>query len=264
MHPILEFVRRKFRKQFQKYWQRSIPWRTSTLRRGFPRFVAEYAEFRAKAVARPHRFDLAWRDRLPCLDDNTDVTPYEPSYLYPLAWAARGIAHTAPDLHTDVGSAIEFSALVSPFARVERYAREPIEIDLPTLKTMQANLAALPLSAESVLSLSCLSVVERQGLGRFGEPLNPGADLEIMEELRRILGPGGALFLSVPVGQQRILFNSHRIYSAAQIASLFSSEFEIQDFALVDDKGHLLEHATFSQADAQENGIGCWWFRKPR
>ena len=225
--------------------------------------MAEYAVFRARAAGYPRRFDLAWRDRLPCLDDNTEVTPYEPSYLYPLGWAARGIAQSRSSLHIDLGSSVEFCALVSSFVQVERYAREAIDIDLPMLTSRQANLAELPLRPQSVVSLSCLAVLERQGLGRFGEPLNPGADLEIVEEIRRVLGPGGALFLSVPVGRQRILFNSHRIYSAAQIASLFS-ELDIHDFALVDDRGHFLEHATFPQADAQENGVGCWWFRKRR
>ncbi len=263
MHPLLQRLRRQFRKQFHKYWQKSLPLRSTSLHPGFPRFVAEYSAFRARSSRYPQRFELAWRDRFPNLNDRTEVTPYQPSYLYPFAWAARGIAESRATLHTDVGSGIEFCALVSAFTQVERYAREPMEIDLPTLTTRRADLASLPAGAESLQSLSCLGVLEHQGLGRFGEPLNPGADLEVMAELRRVLAPGGSLFLSVPVGRPRILFNSHRIYHAGQIADFFS-ELEIRAFVLVDDTGRLAEHATMAQADAQENGVGCWWFRRPR
>ncbi len=48
---------------------------------------------------------------------------------------------------------------------------------------------------------------------RYGDPLDPFADLEGMAYLRdTLLVPGGLLFLAVPTGRDHVVFNLHRIY----------------------------------------------------
>lgn len=41
---------------------------------------------------------------------------------------------------------------------------------------------------------------DHDGLGRYGDPLNPTADLQAMQTVQQVLYDGGLLFLTVPIG----------------------------------------------------------------
>lgn len=56
------------------------------------------------------------------------------------------------------------------------------------------------------------SSVEHDGLGRYGDPINPFADLEAIARMHCLLKPGGILFLGIPVGIDAIVYHAHRIY----------------------------------------------------
>jgi hypothetical protein len=71
----------------------------------------------------------------------------------------------------------------------------------------------LTASGETFDAVISISSVEHDGLGRYGDPLNPRADLDSMHTLlTRHMNPGGLLFLAVPVGRDRVVFNLHRVY----------------------------------------------------
>lgn len=58
-----------------------------------------------------------------------------------------------------------------------------------------------------------ISSFEHDGLGRYGDPLDPEGDLKAMAYMRdQVLKPGGALLLAMPSGGDFIEFNAHRIY----------------------------------------------------
>ena len=74
-------------------------------------------------------------------------------------------------------------------------------------------------SAEMIESVekkfdACLSIssFEHDGLGRYGDPLNPNGDLEAMQKMKGVLKPAGVMFLSVPIGIDTVWFNVHRVY----------------------------------------------------
>jgi hypothetical protein len=109
-----------------------------------------------------------------------------------------------------------------------------------------------------------MHVVEHIGLGRYGDPLDSNGDLKAISELKRVLAVGGTLLFVVPVGQPKIMFNAHRIYSYEQIVSYFS-ELELTEFSLIPDasrKNVLIQCATKEMADAQTYGCGCFWFTR--
>ncbi len=90
--------------------------------------------------------------------------------------------------------------------------------DHPDLHLMTvAEYDAHPERFEAVLSISSY---EHDGLGRYGDPINPNADLEAMEKVRGILKPGGLLFLAVPVGIDHIYWNAHRVYGNLRLPLL--------------------------------------------
>jgi hypothetical protein len=65
-----------------------------------------------------------------------------------------------------------------------------------------------------------ISSFEHDGLGRYGDPINPRGDLDAMHKMTQILKPGGILFLAVPVGMDKLVWNAHRIYGKIRLPML--------------------------------------------
>ncbi len=225
-------------------------------------FLKEFNAF--KSLSATQRFSLKWADRLLFLNDNTRNTSFDQHYVYHTAWAARVLSRTRPKEHVDISSHIYFNAIVSAFIPIKFYDYRPVDLKLKGLQSKEANLTALPFADASIPSLSCMHVVEHIGLGRYGDPLDPDGDLKAIAEIKRVLAIEGDLLFVVPIGQPKIMFNAHRIYSYEQIISGFA-EFELREFALIPDnlkQGGLIEKASKNMADAQAYGCGCFWFKK--
>jgi hypothetical protein len=65
-----------------------------------------------------------------------------------------------------------------------------------------------------------ISTFEHDGLGRYGDPLHPDADLDAMHRVLSLLRPGGLLFLTVPIGPDVVVFNLHRRYGTIRLPLL--------------------------------------------
>lgn len=65
-----------------------------------------------------------------------------------------------------------------------------------------------------------LSSFDHDGLGRYGDPLDPEGDLKAMQVARCLLAPGGLLVLSVPVGPDIVVYNLHRRYGPQRLPLL--------------------------------------------
>jgi hypothetical protein len=165
-------------------------------------------------------------------------------------------------MHIDISSTLHFCSLLSAFMPVEFYDFRPAPLHLTNLVCGSTDLTALHFSSGSVQSLSCMHTVEHVGLGRYGDPLDPDGDLKAMNELQRVLAPGGSLFFVVPVGKPRIVFNAHRIYSYEIIMDAFKG-MNLRDFSLVDDAQQFFSPADPAKVMEQEYGCGCFWFQKP-
>jgi len=59
------------------------------------------------------------------------------------------------------------------------------------------------------------SSIEHTGLGRFGDPLNPGGVLEVMQQVLCMLKPGILFFVGA------LEFNAQRIYGTERLELLF-------------------------------------------
>lgn len=73
-----------------------------------------------------------------------------------------------------------------------------------------------------------ISSFEHDGLGRYGDALDPDGDLEMMKKMQLVLKPGGLLFLSVPVGPDALVWNLNRIYGRLRLPLLLKG-WEIVD-----------------------------------
>jgi hypothetical protein len=118
-------------------------------------------------------------------------------------------------------------------------------------------MAELPASLlECCDSLSCLHALEHFGLGRYGDPVRFDGHLRGFANLARMLQPEGTLYLSVPIGAQRIEFNAHRVFGVAGLVDMVEKRFRIDSFSFVDDAGRLHENVALEPRAIREN-FGC-------
>jgi len=208
------------------------------------------------------RFSMPWEKRYPCLDDATSTTGFDAHYLFHTAWAARVLANTKPKLHIDISSCLRFVSMVSAFIPIDFYDYRPAQLNLTGLESKRADLMNLPFPNGSVGSISCMHVVEHIGLERYGDPFDPQGDLKAISELKRVAAKNGDLLFVVPMGSQSIIqYNAHRIYTYEQVLSYFS-EFDLINFAYVNDAGKYNSNASKKDTDNQMYGCGCFHFKK--
>lgn len=228
-------------------------------------FTVDLFRFRAMTKkSTDSRFKTSLKSIYPCLRDKTLATSFDRHYVFHTAWAARVLAKTKPAYHVDISSSLYFCSIASAFIPINFYDYRPAELNLSGLNSNHADLNALPFTNESVLSLSCMHVIEHIGLGRYGDPLNPEGDLGAASELSRVLAVGGNLLVVVPVGKPNIFFNAHRVYSYHQVKRMFPNLI-LTEFSLIPDDpqdGGIIANATPEQSDQQNYGCGLFWFKK--
>ena len=229
------------------------------------RYVSEFARFRKLSAGRPQLM-VRWADRIPCLKERTKESGFDRHYIYHTAWAGRALAALRPAEHVDISSSLYFCSIVSSFVPVRYYEFRPPQLTLDNLTVESADLSRLSFESGSIASLSCMHVVEHPGLGRYGDPLDPEADLVAMKELGRVLAPQGSLLFVVPVGAPRVRFNAHRIYSYDHIRSCFA-RLRLRQYAFIPDSfadGNIVYDPPQPSAGTGGDGCGCFWFTKDK
>ncbi len=229
-----------------------------------PSFFSDYHKFKATQLNTVVRFPLRKSDFFLCLFDKTSDTPFDPHYTYHPAWAARVVARTNPAKHIDIASTLKFCTLVSAFIPVEFYDYRPANLRLSGLVSKFGDLQALPFADNSVESLSCMHTIEHVGLGRYGDPIDYDGDIKATAELARVLQPGGTLIFVTPVGEPRIEYNAHRIYSYEQVQNLFPT-LTLKEFSLIPDEYKevgIIENADPALVAKQRYACGCFVFTK--
>jgi SAM-dependent methyltransferase len=158
-------------------------------------------------------------------------------YFHQDIWAAREIYRRAPDRHVDVGSSLAgFVAHLLSFREVEYVDIRPLRTNVSNLRYSKGDITALPHPDDSVESLSALHVTEHIGLGRYGDTIDTDGWRKATAELRRVLSPGGHLYFSVPIGNQRLEFDSQRVFDPVTIVEAFRP-LVLERFAYIDDYG---------------------------
>ena len=165
----------------------------------------------------------------PCLfdfDANAGVDDDE--YFLQDLFVSQLIFKSNVSKHLDVGSRIDgFVAHIATFMEVTIGDLRKFPYAVPNINYTHFNL----LDNENYLqdthdekfpSISCLHTIEHLGLGRYGDSLKRSKCVEIaVENLAKLCSEGGKLYISTPVGNERIEFNANYIYSPKYIISCF-------------------------------------------
>lgn len=183
---------------------------------GLPKYLRDWAEFR-KGYAGDMKY-------MPCLHDRFDEGGATKSeYFWQDLLVARAIHDAKPAKHVDVGSRVDgFVAHVASFREIEVFDVRSISTAVPGVVFRQADLmnsALLPTEGKEGYcdSLSCLHAIEHFGLGRYGDPINPQGYQHGIINMAQLLYPGGTLYLSTPIGQERVEFNANWVFDPRRI-----------------------------------------------
>lgn len=63
-------------------------------------------------------------------------------------------------------------------------------------------------------------MLEHFGLGRYGDPVDPSGCRKGPANLASLLRPGGRLYLSTPIGRERVEFNANWVFYPRTILEL--------------------------------------------
>jgi hypothetical protein len=171
-------------------------------------------------------------------------------YFHQDLLVAQKIFKRNPIRHVDVASRIDgFVAHVASFRSIE-------VLDIRSVTSKPTNISfhlcdiTKPLERFVAYcdSLSCLHALEHFGLGRYGDPVMLEGHIIGLENLNKILQPGGILYLSVPIGPERVDFNAHRVFAIQTILMLTRDIFKLINFSYVDDAGNLHEDVQLTEA----------------
>jgi hypothetical protein len=152
----------------------------------------------------------------------TDIYLYQAldKYFPSLKGKKVGILGSAEPWYEAVVLAYEGSPVTIEYNKIT--SNHP-ELRLMTVEEYEAN-------PEKFDVLFSISSFEHDGLGRYGDLVNPIADLEAMNTAKSMLNDRGVLFLSVPVGKDLLVWNLHRIYGPKRLPLLLKGWKELGRF----------------------------------
>jgi hypothetical protein len=214
--------------------------------------------------------DFAWGMELPILDERGQSSGNLGAYFHQDLEVAKWIHQAAPRRHVDVGSRVDgLIGHLAVFREVEVLDIRPQPERVPNVCFRQLDLMA-PLPAEwreATDSLSCLHTIEHFGLGRYGDPIDPAGHLKGLAQLQRMVAAEGRLYLSTPIGPQRVEFNANRVFAAETLLGWFRDGWAIERFAYVDDAGRFHRDVDWRSPAAAKhfgchNGLGIVVARK--
>lgn len=170
-------------------------------------------------------FDIHDKYIWPIITDKYSYAGTIGNYFLQDLWAARLVLESGIKQHFDIGSRIDgfIAHLLSANINVTMIDVREFPEKIENLSTIVDDATMLhQIEDESIQSMSALCSLEHFGLGRYGDPIDPEACFKCFENIQKKLKIGGRLYLSVPVGKERVEFNAHRIFYASTIIENFS------------------------------------------
>jgi SAM-dependent methyltransferase len=195
----------------------------------------------------------------PCYPDKEgSAGSVKGAYFWQDLCVAQKIFKNNPEKHVDIGSSISgFVAHVASFREIEVFDIRPLNETIQNVRFRQYDLMNKELlHPEYTDSISSLHVVEHFGLGRYGDPICYDGYLKGFENITYLLKPNGKFYFSVPLGDQRIEFHAHRVFSLSYLLEMISKDYMINSFSYVND-----EHNFFPEVEITpellKNNCGC-------
>lgn len=142
------------------------------------------------------------------------------NYFWQDLWAAKAIIKSGVKEHYDIGSRVDgfIAHLLAAGIKVNVIDIRPFPAQVDNLHTIVDDATMLTqFEDDSIESMSALCSLEHFGLGRYGDLIDPEACFKCFSQMQRKMKKGGNLFLSLPIGHERVEFNAHRVFYAETV-----------------------------------------------
>lgn len=219
-----------------------------------------------KKMNKREAFCISEEHLRPILFDKYAVNTGFDSYFWMDLWAAKHIISSGIKEHYDVGSRVDgfIAHLLAAGLKVNMIDVRPFSGEAKNLYTIIDDATMMrQFKDNSLQSLSALCSPEHFGLGRYGDPVDPEACFQFFEKVQQKLKPGGRAYIAVPVGQDRVEFNAHRVFYANTVISCLS-KLRLVEFSAVDE-GKIFYNEDVQKYDNRSEGhvVGLFCFEKP-
>ena len=207
----------------------------------------------------------------PCLHDKYDNSGEANSeYFIQDLLVSQLIYKNKPLRHIDLGSRIDgFVSQVASFREIEILDIRPLNTKINNVTFRQIDI----MDNESIMfdnatdSLSCLHTIEHFGLGRYGDKLDKLGYERGVSNLIKILKNNGILYLSTPIGKERIYYNANWVFNPNTLLNLFQlNNIKLIDFYYIKD-GNTVNFPNLSEKNIidiieNEYGLGIFILKK--
>lgn len=165
---------------------------------------------------------------MPFLFDHDEQAGTLNEYFWQDLLVAKKIIEQNPKKHIDIGSRIDgFISHLACVREIEVLDIRPISSVIENVKFTQWDInnpkEEFNYSSDCV---SCLHTLEHLGLGRYGDKLDPDGWKKGLNSISKLIAKSGQLWLSVPLGNEKIVFNAHRIFNPKTIVN-FSNTLDL-------------------------------------
>jgi hypothetical protein len=197
-----------------------------------PRFILEVIRWKSLGGAQRLVFSPALNDY------RASSGSADGHYFWQDLVCAKWIFENRPNNHFDVGSRVDgFIAHLLSFMQVKQLDIRPVNSIIPNLSFLvgdaQKSLKEFYFEYESVSSLHS---IEHFGLGRYGDSLDSSGHIKGLQEISKCTQIGGILYVSFPIGEPRVEFNSQRVIHPNWPIEILTN-FKLDEFVLIPWKG---------------------------
>lgn len=228
--------------------------------RSIPRYLVNLAKILILSI-KYKEFDISVNPQL--VDRFLPGGSAKGHYFHQDLWAARKIFTARPKEHIDIGSRVDgFISHLLVFMDVTILDIRKIDSKVRGLRFEQRDLMCETENGNRrYLSISCLHALEHFGLGRYGDSINWDGWKDGLKSISNLLDDNGVLYLSVPIGAQRIEFDAHRVFNPDTIINFAKMNgLTLQTFSCIDDNGDFHENIDPFFVGVYNYGCGCFEF----
>lgn len=186
------------------------PLRTIRLLGRLPWYFRDFRRFR-RALKASAEWPIG---RRPVLTDFSAEAAQLGEYFWQDLFVAKRIIDANPRRHVDVGSRVDgFIGHLACVRSVEVFDIRPLQQSIPNVIFTQCDMSQPNDSLQGISDcLSCLHTIEHVGLGRYSDPIEMDGWKDFLASLSTLLEVDGFMWLSTPIGHQRVEFNAHRVF----------------------------------------------------
>ena len=177
-----------------------------------------------EALNKRKQFEIKDEYLYPVIEDKYAAAGTIGNYFWQDLWAAKLILDSKEKEHFDIGSRLDgfIAHLLAAKLDVTMIDVREFPGEVEGLHTIVDDATTLhQVEDDSIMSLSALCSLEHFGLGRYGDPIDPEACFKCFENIQKKMKKGGHLYISVPIGKEKVHFNAHRCFCPQTIVDAF-------------------------------------------